>query len=371
MLRRLPAAVSVIALGLGCAWVLMGCAGDGPPPTAAQPTATSGASLDVIQRTIFDPDCLSSGCHNSSDRAGALVLEAGQSYANLVNVAPDNPAAQAQGWKRVVAGDPATSFLLTKLTLTGAGALGSPMPLSRPPLSPDQIELVRSWILAGAPPSNQPTATPSLTPTPSVTLTVTPTSTATASATATPTPTVTSTPSRTLSPSITPTGTLPPTSTPTRTPSVTSTPSATATPSATPTASLTPTMTAIPTPTFSLDSTFPQIQATIFNTTCLDVGCHNAQSAQGGQVLEPEAQSYANLVGVPPQNLAALGAGMLRVDPGHPENSFLLTKLTLPVAFDPQFFSRMPLAPKPVLDAQQIENIRAWILRGALRDETP
>ena len=83
-----------------------------------------------------------------------------------------------------------------------------------------------------------------------------------------------------------------------------------------------------------------------------------------------ESVSYANLVGVSPTNQAALDAGMLRVDPGNSANSFLITKLTLPIVLDPQFGSRMPLS-LPPLPPAEIENIRAWILRGALPDETP
>ncbi len=75
------------------------------------------------------------------------------------------------------------------------------------------------------------------------------------------------------------------------------------------------------------------------------------------------------MVDVVPQNAAADAAGMLRVDPGRPDNSLLIKKLTLPVPFDDNFFSRMPFG-KPPLIAGQIEQVRAWILRGALADET-
>ena len=125
----------------------------------------------------------------------------------------------------------------------------------------------------------------------------------------------------------------------------------------------------VPTPTFSVDATLPQIQATIFSPTCLDLGCHNAADAQGGLVLEV-GRSFGDLVGAPPANAVARTAGFLRVDPGHPENSFLITKLTLPTFVDVNFGSRMPLA-KPMLDPQQIERLRAWILRGALENEFP
>lgn len=137
-------------------------------------------------------------------------------------------------------------------------------------------------------------------------------------------------------------------------------------PAATPTPTQLP---VTPTPTFSLVSTFPQIQSTIFNATCLDLSCHNARDQGGGLVLESSA-AYANLVGATPFNFAASQAGMLRVDSGNPTNSFLITKLTLLSVFDPQLGSRMPLG-KPVLSTPQIDSIRAWILRGALADEAP
>ncbi len=79
-------------------------------------------------------------------------------------------------------------------------------------------------------------------------------------------------------------------------------------------------------------------------------------------------QAYRDLVGVTPTNDAASAAGSRRVDPGAPGNSFLITKLTLPSVFDPDFGSRMPLGKAP-LDPAQIEWLRAWILRGALPAE--
>jgi hypothetical protein len=47
----------------------------------------------------------------------------------------------------------------------------------------------------------------------------------------------------------------------------------------------------------------------------------------------------------------------LRVDPGHPENSFLLVKLEGP---PPDQGSRMPLTGAPLTDAE-IQRIRDWI----------
>ena len=54
---------------------------------------------------------------------------------------------------RVVPGDPESSFLMTKVGLTGTTSEnGAPMPRSFPRLSGEEVERVRQWILAGAKP---------------------------------------------------------------------------------------------------------------------------------------------------------------------------------------------------------------------------
>ena len=83
-------------------------------------------------------------------QAAGLVLEPRVSYGDLVNVVPANPVAASRGWLRVTPGDPDESFLYVKL-VSASGALGGRMPLGQAPLPADQIELVRAWILAGAP----------------------------------------------------------------------------------------------------------------------------------------------------------------------------------------------------------------------------
>jgi hypothetical protein len=164
-----------VTLAAACVWAAAGCAGDGPPP------ANTDSSFDSIQRTIFDVNCLSAGCHNSADRAADLVLEVGESYANLVNVVPDNPAASDAGLRRVAPGLPESSFLLIKLTGPDAEQ-GSRMPRGGPPLAANDIDRLRAWIAAGAPPPVNRAASP----TPSPTGTESPTATPTATALATP-----------------------------------------------------------------------------------------------------------------------------------------------------------------------------------------
>lgn len=303
--------------------VLCGCAGSGPPPQ--DPVGW----VAQLQQNIFDPHCLSAGCHNAQSQAGGLNLSEGASYDSLFNVVPNNPAAQSDGLLRVQPFKPENSFLLVKLTGPGSGE-GSRMPLGMDPLPQSDIDFITAWILAGAPQGGTvgPTATWTPAP-PSPTATLSPSPAATA--------TITPTPADTSIATVTVTGTRPVTATGTSTPS----------PSPSPTA--TPTL-----------SQFGEIQTTIFNTTCTDAFCHDAQGMSGGLVLI-EGQSYGNLVSVPPQNAAALQAGLLRVDPGHPENSFLIVKLEGPT---PAEGSQMPFGKTP-LSAAQIQLISDWIAAGA------
>ena len=262
---------------------LYGCAGDGPPPQSA------GGAFDQIQTEIFNQNCLGAGCHNAQFQAGGLNLTAGASYDQLVDVLSVNPVAQSQGLLRVDPFDPDSSFLVIKLTGPGEGE-GTRMPQGEDPLPQSDIDMIRSWILDGAPPGG----------------TVAPTATPTESPTATPseTPSITPTPVDTATATATVTGSAPPTSTVTDTPTITPTPSDSPSPS--------------PTPTLSL---FGQIQTTIFNQTCTEMFCHDSIGMSGGLVLL-EGQSYGNLVDVPPQNAAALARGLLRVTPDDPDNSF-------------------------------------------------
>lgn len=299
-----------------------GCAGAGPP------ISDPGNEFDQIQTTIFNQHCLDAGCHNSQSQAGGMDLSPGASYGSLVNVLPANPVARANGLLRVQPSDPSNSFLLVKLQGPAPGE-GTRMPQSMAPLSPTDIATIQAWIAAGAPPGSG--GVPS----------------------ATATETVTETPAATETPTITPT----PTNTGTPTPSVTGTAPPTLT------ASLTPTPSPSPSPTATISApTLAQIQSQIFTATCVDDFCHNSIDQAGNLVLTDTTQSYASLVGVPPDNSTARNAGLLRVDPGHPENSFILVKLAGPT--NPRMGSRMPLGKLPLSAAEQ-QMIADWITAGA------
>lgn len=104
------------------------------------------ATLSQLQAQIFTPIC--SGCHTGvgANLPGVQNLtSAAASYAALVNV----PAIEQPAVELVKPGDPTASYLIEKLE-GAAGISGSRMPLGGPYLSTAQIDLIESWITAGA-----------------------------------------------------------------------------------------------------------------------------------------------------------------------------------------------------------------------------
>lgn len=124
-------------------------AGDAGGPADASP---GGGDFAAVQ-AIFTSRCII--CHDKTKPRvpayPALSLTEGDAYNALVN----HPADEVCGGKRVVPGDPSSSYLIQKLTQT-MPCSGSRMP--RPfevgpmmPLSADQIATITRWISSGAP----------------------------------------------------------------------------------------------------------------------------------------------------------------------------------------------------------------------------
>ena len=84
-----------------------------------------------------------SSCHGANGNGG-LDLRRGQSYTNLVGVTSPN-----YGAPRIAPNDPEGSVLFNKITDTGL--FGELMPNGGPALGDTDIELIRAWILDGAP----------------------------------------------------------------------------------------------------------------------------------------------------------------------------------------------------------------------------
>lgn len=117
---------------------------------------------------------------------------------------------------------------------------------------------------------------------------------------------------------------------------------------------------AAPSPTATQAATLDAIQQTIFSPRCAIPTCHDSAVKSGDLILEA-GLSHAQLVGVEPDIDTAREAGLLRVEAGQPDNSFLLIKLEGP---PPDQGSRMPLTGALLSDAE-VALIRRWIAAGA------
>jgi hypothetical protein len=116
------------------------------------PQTLFAGTFDRIQRQIFNQSCALSSCHDSQSQSGSLLLESGAALGNLINVDPIKAGALALGWKRVTPNSPDTSFIYHKLEGDfPAGDFGARMPFGRPKLNRTLREVIRLWILHGAP----------------------------------------------------------------------------------------------------------------------------------------------------------------------------------------------------------------------------
>ena len=108
----------------------------------------SAATLDVLQASVFQPNCAVSGCHTgpAGDNlpAGMDLSTADASFTSLVGVA----SLQQATLLRVAAGDPDNSYLVQKLE--GTAASGARMPLGGGALDQALIDDIRQWITDGA-----------------------------------------------------------------------------------------------------------------------------------------------------------------------------------------------------------------------------
>lgn len=125
-----------------------------PPLSGCDPQSVFTSAYDRVQRQIFNQSCAVSGCHdsNSFTDAGNLLLESSAYPGNLIDRTPTNLAAQGQGWKRIIAGDTANSYIVHKLNGDFPGPdFGDRMPKDRAKLDQTLIDVITAWIQAGAP----------------------------------------------------------------------------------------------------------------------------------------------------------------------------------------------------------------------------
>lgn len=105
--------------------------------------------------------------------------------------------------------------------------------------------------------------------------------------------------------------------------------------------------------------TLDQIQAVVFRPSCATAACHTFAVQTVSLDLSTAGTSFLALVGVPSEQQPAV----LRVAPMDPDNSYLIQKLEGVAGISGE---QMPLGGPP-LDQAVIDEIRQWIMDGALR----
>jgi hypothetical protein len=134
----------------------------------------SASAFEHLNKIMFRPNCGSSGvCHTGPSPAAGMNLDytsIGLSgvYDELVNEAPTSPGAAALGMSRILPADPdletvSSSLILEKLRHTqseldaictdggqSVGCLGGPMPPGVDKFSTGKLDLLKTWIAAGA-----------------------------------------------------------------------------------------------------------------------------------------------------------------------------------------------------------------------------
>lgn len=112
--------------------------------------------------------------------------------------------------------------------------------------------------------------------------------------------------------------------------------------------------------------TMAAIYDEVLSLRCAVTFCHIG-GAGTTPIMSNKDHTYEQLVGVPASGSLCADAGLaglLRVDPGHPETSLLYLKVENPppkgLCGDP-----MPSGNAPPLEALDIEQIRQWIVQGA------
>lgn len=111
-----------------------------------------------LVHNLLQTRCGGNGCHNGSTSTFDVTQAQADLYADLVNADPVNPAALAKGNKLIKPGYPTKSFLLRKVAHGLSDVLeleqpqeGLDMPTGGTQLEDQEIELIRQWIIFGAP----------------------------------------------------------------------------------------------------------------------------------------------------------------------------------------------------------------------------
>jgi len=121
-----------------------GCSSDNPtePDPGTNSTPAPLSKLSDIQTKVFTQSCALSGCHGATNNQAGLLLTAGNSFSNLVNV----QSVLFSQFNRVEPNNSANSLLIKILK----GEVSPRMPFNRSPLSAAVIDSIAKWIDSGA-----------------------------------------------------------------------------------------------------------------------------------------------------------------------------------------------------------------------------
>lgn len=115
----------------------------GGNPAAEPEFVYSDPSFMFHIQPILTNNCALYGCHNSTAKAGLILLE-GPAYINLVNVS----STQVPSLMRVLPGDATNSYMIIKIE--GDQTTGTRMPQGREALDEIQTQNIKNWIIKGA-----------------------------------------------------------------------------------------------------------------------------------------------------------------------------------------------------------------------------
>jgi len=119
---------------------------DDPTPASRAVTVTeAAATFSEVQQQIFNTSCAFSGCHGQGSASSGMNLDPGSAWSEIVDV----PSVERPALDRVEPSAPDSSYLWLKV-MGDPSISGSQMPRGGPPLTQDKLDLLRSWIEAGA-----------------------------------------------------------------------------------------------------------------------------------------------------------------------------------------------------------------------------
>ncbi len=119
---------------------------DGPSGSGSGGTAAASGckpDIDTIQKTVFVPQCATSGCHGTTRALSPLDLQSPGVEARLVGARGIDCSSETL----IVPGNPNASFLVRKLR-DATPSCGSRMPRNGESLAAEDLACIEQWIAA-------------------------------------------------------------------------------------------------------------------------------------------------------------------------------------------------------------------------------